>query len=139
MVRVVEKVGNLWIENAQYRCIPTTGAVEDGEAVMNTGLALEAAQRFSGLAVDLGRLITSRGNHVHQLRPGLLSFPVSQFTWSGPTIPVIERSARQLVEIVGDAKTLLPRPGCGPGELPWEDVAQALSFLPDNIIVLQHC
>jgi len=135
---VIEKVGNLWIESAQYRCIPTTGAVEDGEAVIESGVALEAAQRFEGLRIDLGRLITSRGNFVHQLRPGLLSFPIAQYKWSGPAIPIIERSARQLKEIVGDATTLLPRPGCGPGELAWEAVAKVLAFLPDNVIVLDH-
>jgi hypothetical protein len=135
---VIEKVGNLWIESAQYRCIPTSGAVEDGEAVIESGVALEATRKFDGLRVDLGRLITSRGNHVHLLRPGLLSFPVSQYKWSGPAIPIIERSAHQLAELVGDAKTLLPRPGCGPGELAWEEVAKVLAFLPDNVIVLQH-
>ena len=135
---MIEKVGNLWIESAQYRCILTTGAVEGGEAVIESGVALEAAKRFEGLRVDLGRLITSRGNFVHKLRPGLLSFPVAQYKWSGPAIPIIERSAHQLQELVGDATTLLPRPGCGPGELAWEDVAKVLAFLPDNVIVLDH-
>ena len=135
---MIERAANLWIESAQYRCIPTSGAVEDGEAVMESVAAMEAAEKFDGLRVDLGRLIASRGNHVHLLRPGLLSFPVAQYKWSGPAMPIIERSAHQLAEIVGDATTLLPRPGCGVGELAWEDVAKVLAFLPDNIIVLQH-
>ena len=135
---MIEKVGNLWIESAQYRCIPTSGAVEDGEAIIESGVALEAVQRFEGLKIDLGRLITSRGNHVHLLRPGLLSFPVAQYKWSGPAIPVIARSAQQLKDMVGEATTLLPRPGCGPGELAWDAVAKVLEFLPDNVIVLDH-
>jgi hypothetical protein len=42
------------------------------------------------------------------------------------------------MEIVGTAKTLLPRPAGNSNDLKWEDVASALSFLPDNIIVVQH-
>jgi len=134
-----EKACNLWIEPADYRCIPTSGATNDeGAAIMDSGLALEAAKKFHNLEVDLGVLLTSRGNHVHEIRPGLCSFPVQQYQWSGPSLETITRSARELVELVGDAPTLLPRPGCGPGELSWEDVRQALSFLPDNIIVIEH-
>ena len=134
-----EKVCNLWLESAEYRCIPTTGAVDDaGEAIMDSGIAKEAAGRFSGVAVDLGRLIASRGNHAHIIRPGLVSFPIQQYQWSGPSLQIIGRSARELVELVGEAKTLLPRPGCGKGGLAWEEVSKVLSSLPENIWVIQH-
>jgi len=134
-----EKVCNLWIEKADFRCIPTTGATNDaGSAVMTTGVALEAAKKFYNIEVDLGMLLTSRGNHAHLVRPGLVSFPIQQYAWSGPNLQVIERSAHELVQLVGEAKTLLPRPGCGPGQLRWEDVAKVLAFLPDNIIVIDH-
>ena len=136
---MVEKDCNLWQERAEFLCIPTSGAVaDDGTAIMDTPIAREAAKRFRGLEVDLGRLITSRGNHVHLIRPGVLSFPVKQFQWSRPTVQVIERSAAELAALVGDKKTLLPRPGCGPGELAWDEVAQALASLPDNVVVVQH-
>ncbi len=136
---MIEKVCNIWIERADFRCILTSGALTTGgEAIIEGGVAAEAARRFQGVEIDLGRLIASRGNHVHLIRPGLISFPIKQYQWSGPTLQLIERSARQLVALVGNAKTLLPRPGCGPGELAWDDVAKALAFLPDNIIVIQH-
>ena len=135
---MIEKTCNLWLEKADFRCIPTSGAVADGEAVLDSPLAQDAVQRFQGLGHDLGRLLTQRGNHVHEIRPGLLSFPIKQYQWSGPALDVIRRSAEELAALVGDAKTLLPRPGCGPGELSWEDVAGALASLPDNIIVIQH-
>ncbi|MEW6199300.1 MAG: ADP-ribose-binding protein [Planctomycetota bacterium] len=133
---MIEKACDLWIEPAEYRCILTSAAVANGEAVLETPSARIAATRFAGLALDLGRLITARGNHVHLLRPGLCSFPIKQYQWAGPSLQVIERSARELAEIVGTAKTLLPRPGCGDGELKWEDVAKALAFLPNNIIIV---
>ena len=134
-----EMVGNLWLESAAFKCIPTTGTVTpDGSAVLDSGPGKEAAAKFQGLEVDLGRMIASRGNQVHVLRPGLLSFPVQQYQFGGPTLQIIERSAKQLLAIVADAKTLLPRPGCGPGQLKWEDVAKVLAFLPDNVIVIDH-
>lgn len=134
-----EKTCNLWTERAHYRCIPTTGATtSDGEAILETPVAKEAARRFHGLEADLGRLLTSRGNHVHEIAHGILSFPIQQFSWGGPSLAKIAQSARELAQLVGDKTTLLPRPGCGAGELAWEDVAKALSSLPDNVIVIQH-
>lgn len=132
-----EKVCDIWLESAGFRCILTSGTLTGGgEASLDPGVAREASQRFQGLALDLGRLIASRGNHVHLIRPGLLSFPIRQYDWAKPSLEIIERSARELVALVGTAKTLLPRPGCGPDELTWETVAPVLSFLPDNIVVV---
>jgi len=134
-----EKTCDLWLEPAEYRCILTSGAVDpSGAAVMDSRIAREAAQRIAGLDTDLGRLITSRGNHVHVIRPGILSFPIKQYHWSGPSLGVIGRSARELAALVGGAKTLLPRPGCEEGELPWEEVAKVLAFLPDNVVVVRR-
>ena len=101
-------------------------------------MAKEAADRFQALDLDLGRLLTSRGNHVHELRPGLVSFPIKQYLWTGVNLPIVERSAHELAGLVGEAKTLLPRPPLGPNDPPWEEIAQVLSFLPDNVIVIQH-
>lgn len=134
-----EKACNLWIEPADFRCIPTMGARNsDGTAIMDAGLALEAKQRYRDLDVDLGRLLASRGTHVHLLRPGLVSFPIKQFRWSGLSLPVVERSAHELCELVGEALTLLPRPTHADPNTPWEEVAKALSFLPENIWVIEH-
>ena len=133
---MIEKACNLWIEPADYRCILTSAAVANGEAVLESRSAHAAAVKFAGLATDLGRLLTARGNHVHVIRPGLCSFPIKQYQWSGPDLQVIARSARELAELVGKAKTLLPRPGCGDGELKWEDVSKAIASLPDNVIIV---
>src|SRR5262245_44141874 len=125
---MIEKKCNLWLERADYYCVPSSGATgPDGSALLEGRVAKEAAQRFSGFEIGLGRLITSRGNHVHLVRPGVVSFPVQQYQWSGPNLQIIERSARQLVALVGTANTLLPRPGCEPGQLAWEDVQKLLA------------
>ncbi len=134
-----EKVCNLWFEPAEYRCVPTIGAITaEGTAVLATNLAKEAAGRYQGFEIDLGRVLAARGNHVNVVRPGLLCFPIKQYEWTPPSLQIIERSARELCTLVGEAKTLLPRPGCGEGELSWDEVSKVLAFLPDNVIVIQH-
>ena len=135
---MTEKVCNFWIEPADYRCILTSGAVgSDGTASMDGGAALEAKKKFANIELDLGRALTAKGNHVHLLRPKLLSFPIKQYDWSGPDISVIERSARELLDVVKEATTLVPCP-VGPQDgTPWQDVAARLAFLPDNIIIVK--
>ena len=134
-----EKTCNLWIEKAEFRCILASGATnDDGEAILDSPIAKEACGRFAGLALDLGQLLNARGNRVHLIRDGVVGFPVKQFQWGEPDLAVIVRSGHQLVKLVQDAKTLLPRP-IGPSDaLSWEDVAKALDFLPDNIIIIDH-
>jgi hypothetical protein len=131
---------NLWLERADYRCVPTSGSVRgDGTAVMDYGIAQEAARRFVDLEADLGRLLASRGNHVHLLRPGLLSFPIKQYAWSGPDLRIIQRSAQELCSMVGNARTLLPKPTLGEtGGASWAQVAETLAFLPENIMIVDH-
>lgn len=136
---MIEKVCNLWLEPADWRCIPTIGATTpDGAAIMDSGIPLEAAQRYQGIEGDLGRLLASRGNHVHELRPGLLSFPIKQYQWAGVDLQIVGRSGRELAQLVGEAKTLLPRFDVNPHDPPWEKIAEVLSSLPDNIIAIQH-
>lgn len=136
---MTEKACNLWLEPAEYRCILTSGALTpDGMAILDDPLAQEAAKRFQGLEQDLGRLISARGNHVHIIGNGIVAFPVKQFQFAKPTLQFIQRSAGELAAAVVGAKTLLPRPGCGPGEPGWDEVAKVLANLPDNIVVVQH-
>ena len=133
---MIEKACDLWLESAEYRCILTSAAVANGEAILESRSARQATQKFAGLAADLGRMLTARGNHVHLIRPGLCSFPIKQYQWASPSLQIIERSARELCALIGGSKTLLPRPGCEAGELAWAEVAKALAFLPDNVILV---
>jgi hypothetical protein len=133
---MIEKACDLWLERADYRCIITSGAVDGGgEAILESPSAVAAAKKFAGVATDLGRLINSRGNHVHVIRPGLLSFPIKQFQWSGANLQIIQRSANELAQIVGAGKTLLPKPLQGAAPT-WEQVKPLLASLPDTVIVI---
>lgn len=50
-------------------------------------------------------------------------------------VPIIRRSAKQLVEMATKfrwSRVVLPRPGCGAGELMWEDVELIISPILDE-------
>ena len=134
---MIEKTCNFWLERADFRCIPTSGAVSpDGPAIMDLSLAKQAVEKFTNLDADLGLLLSSRGNHVHALRPDLLSFPVKQFLWSGLDLKIIKRSGHELQEIVGEAKTLLAFPATGAALPTREQFIESLSFLPGTVILV---
>ena len=63
--------------------------------------------------------------------------------WASVASPrIIERSAHQLVSLVerhGFQRIVLPRPGCGAGELQWEEVKKILSpILDDRFSVITY-
>lgn len=137
-----EETGDLWQLSADARCITTNGAITTrGACVMGRGCAAEAKDRFRGIEYDLGRLIRTNGNHVHELRTGLLSFPVKHHWREQADLELIARSAQELVALAELhpewKRLLLPRPGCGNGRLQWESVSIVLTqVLTDDRFVI---
>jgi hypothetical protein len=136
-----EVKGNLWDYPADVRVITTNGFVKkNGECVMGRGCAAEAKQRHPRLPKILGDLIQRRGNNVHYLLYALYSFPVKHHWFQKADIALIEQSAKQLVTLItedwdsGDKEPIivLPRPGCGNGQLNWEDVKPILEPILDD-------
>ena len=74
-------------------------------------------------------------HHVHYLPYHIVSFPTKN-GWRDPSdLQLIEDSARQLVELAdlrGWESIVLPRPGCGYGQLKWEEVRSILSDILDD-------
>ncbi|WP_277057537.1 ADP-ribose-binding protein [Trichlorobacter lovleyi] len=121
--------------------ITTNGSLTlDGRAIMGKGVAKQAAERFPELRHQLGRLLQVRGNHVHELMPGLVSFPVEETPYSLPELRLIRRSAeelRLLADQCGWTQVLVPRPGCGGGGMRWQEVQPVLEeFFDDRFIVV---
>ena len=128
----------------QWVVITTNGIVrKDGACVMGRGVALQAAQRFPDLPFVLGAAIEVDGNHVHAFRDfRVFSFPVKQH-WIEPADPdLIQQSARQLWYAFWKMhldKVYLVRPGCGNGQLKWEDVKPLIApILDDRFIVVER-
>ena len=121
--------------------ITTNGSItRDGRAIMGKGVARQAAERFPELRHQLGRLLQVRGNHVHEIMLGLVSFPVEETPYSLPELRLIRRSAeelRLLADQCGWTQVLVPRPGCGGGGMRWQEVQPVLEeFFDDRFIVV---
>lgn len=157
-----EAKGDLFKVPCDALCITTNGFVKrDGQAVMGRGCAKQLAQLWPDTPKVLGRLLAAHGNRVNVIsagEPAVLSFPVkpasaisdgSNFVShmhfpKGNVIPgwackadleLIKTSAHQLVELtdrMGYRTVILPRPGCGAGELDWETVRPVLAEILDD-------
>lgn len=137
----------------------------NGECVMGRGCAKQLAQTYPKVARILGGLIKENGNITQIMNPKhqgtkVIAFPVKpvseKFTGANvvahmsskyrlgdvvagwackASMSIIERSARQLVQLADEhkwQKIVLPRAGCGAGELDWQDVRQVLSSILDD-------
>lgn len=129
---MVEVSGDIWAEQGRaIIAITTSGSVSrQGRAVLRRGVAGEAARRFPELPELLGSLLGRKGNHVHLLEHGIVSFPVEESAWENPDLRLIARSARELREMAdreGWDRVLVPRPGCGGGGLDWLEVRPLLA------------
>ena len=137
---MIEVVGNLWEFPADVRVITTNGFIrKDGACVMGRGCALEAKNKFPGIEHVLGAKIKAYGNHVFFLGEGLYSFPVKHNWYEKADIDLIRKSAEELAMCVSDGfedvkepVVVLPRPGCGNGQLKWYEVKPILEPILDD-------
>jgi hypothetical protein len=141
--------GDLWkLATTGTVCITTNGFVKrDGSAVMGRGCARQARDRYPGIDRVLGESLRHDGNHTHVLMQDgsltIVSFPVKHY-WHQPADPqLIARSAHELVELLDDhdlpQPCLLPRPGCGNGQLSWTDVEPLLAdILDDRVSIVTY-
>ena len=131
--------GNVWTYQADVICIPTNGFIKgNGKAVMGRGVARQALERIPGLDYLLGLHLKETGNHVIQLQDSLWTFPVKH-KWNEYADPMlIRRSAQELADLQDpNLIYVLPRPGCGNGQLKWNRVAPIIEpILPDNIHII---
>lgn len=136
-----EVTGNLWEYPADWRCITTNGVVGPNGLVMGRGCAAEAAQRYPGLPAYAGRRVAENGNVVQSVaHHRLILFPVKHH-WRDPAkLSLIAKSAIRLAELTEDhdlGTVVLPRPGCGAGQLDWSDVRDLIApILPDSVHVI---
>ena len=143
---MIEVKGNLWDYPANARVITTNGTVKkNGECVMGRGCALEAKRRWTTIPRDLGQFIRSQGNHVFWLGEpdltwSLYSFPVKHQWFERADLKLIEQSAHELNNLTGDdglddeedTVIVLPRPGCGNGNLKWNEVKPVIEPILDD-------
>ena len=129
-----EAYGDLWAYRSKghWVAVTTNGVTRhDGCAAMGAGVALQANQRFPGLAWAVGQANQAHGNIPHAFpEHKVVTFPTKHHFRDNSDLALIEQSARHLMAML-DAGTLtspvyLPRPGVGFGRLAWSDVKKAL-------------
>jgi len=141
-----EVSGDLFYHEGDALVITTNGVVrKDGACVMGRGVAQQAAVRWPRLPFTLGAFIKRGGNHTRITGVWdswqIIALPVKE-RWREPADPIlIERSLDELVRVVGYfgyKDVALPRPGCGNGELKWEDVRPLLVERLDDRFVVRY-
>jgi hypothetical protein len=142
---VVEATGDLWTYPADFRVITTNGSVrKDGCAVLGRGCAREAATKYPTLPRLLGEKLARHGNLVYffadailDAPQGLFTFPVKHQWMQQADLDLIRRSTAAFRgHLLENASYVMPRAGCGNGQLRWEDVRPILAVLPDNVVVI---
>lgn len=143
-----EVKGNIWdyYDKGQWIVITTNGTIKkNGACVMGRGVAKTARDRFPNLDKVLGRAIDRFGNQVFVLNSisdaRLISFPVKHNWQEKADLKLIERSCRQLEFVAqkNNQKIYLVRPGCGNGQLKWDDVKPILDkYLDHRFIVVNN-
>lgn len=138
--------GDLWRLRGDARCITVNGVVwKDGTAVMGRGVAAQAAAKWSELPTILGSKIREQGNHVAVLTmweaTWIVSFPVKHHWRQAADLVLIERSCGELMDLADRIRLrsiLLPRPGCGNGQLDWAQVGPAIAPLLDDRVTIVY-
>ena len=141
---------NMWDVPADAYCITTNGIVkENGRAVMGAGVALSAVRKFRECDKFLGNMIKENGHvvclfytftdQVRGIDVDLISFPTKHH-WKDPSdINLIEKSAKELVELIDKNLynvVILPKPGIGCGGLDWKDVKKIIQPILDDRVVI---
>lgn len=121
---------------------------KDHRALMGTGLGKRAAAIWPELSASLGRFLEVGGAHVYvmpvtrQPNAWTVCVPV-RFTFSQkPDMRLIEAGVEELVALANIypwEKVFLPRLGCGPGGLDWEETVRPLyKLILDDRFVVVH-
>lgn len=145
---MLEEFGDFWTLPGDLRCITTNGTLRNnGNAIMGKGVALQARKRYPDIEVRLGILLRYYGNHVFNLGDGLISFPTKNHWKDNSDIKLIARSAQELVFLIKNLdknipsrRVLMPRPGCGSGNLLWPDVKRVIQKIltDDRYIIISN-
>ena len=126
-------------DNYTYLALTTNGTLKKHKAaVMGRGIALQAKNKYRGLENEVGIRVYSQGNVVQKLNiDKLIMFPVKHNWWECADLELIKRSCLQLLEVLDEDETcLLPRPGCGNGNLRWLQVKDAIKHILDDRVTI---
>lgn len=147
---MIELIADMWSIDADALAITSNGYTtrtgkDAGRGVMGRGVAAQARDRFPGIQQRLGELLARHGNHCFILcegKPAIVSLPVKHAWYEKADLSLIARSARELVALTdeqGWQRVVVPRPGCGNGQLRWAQVKPVIEpIFDDRFIVVDR-
>lgn len=130
-----------------YIGILTNGIIKaNGCLVMGAGQAKEVLDLYPGIDLIIGRhfKFKDKGPRVvffAYMDVFFFTFPTKHHYAEKSDLNLIFKSAQILQQIaIGNQETryYLPRPGCGLGGLKWDEVKSVISFLPNNVIIVNR-
>lgn len=137
-----EFYGDFWEFPANVHIITTNGfRKKNGNAVMGAGIAKQAAKRYSMLPHLLGEHLRVNGNVPNAFTTPdgiILTFPVKHAWYEKADLRLIEHSARLIRDMIirnslYNETFVTVRPGCGNGQLYWQDVRPYLDEIWDDL------
>jgi hypothetical protein len=145
-----EAFGDIWEMDGDGLCILTNRCLrKDGRAIMGGGIAKQALQRYPRIDNTLGQhLVLVPNNLVTTLvldtirEQRIISFPTKRDWKDDADLELIRKSAHALMRYI-DAhrlgEVLLPRPGCGLGNLDYQIVKSEIEpILDDRVVVVTY-
>lgn len=126
--------GNAWNYDRQNTgirlCITTNGTIkDDGSIVTGAGIAQEATEKYPSFPHIAGRFVRESGLHVYYVGFGLISFPVKHQYFDKAQLGLISYSIQELLLLTALyqwEQVIVPRPGCGNGQLNWPEVKEVI-------------
>lgn len=135
-----EEICDIWEKHdaGEWIAITTNPVVtKRGTLVMGRGTALQATQRYPDIAYDLAWHVRLHGN-IPAVLPRLKMFtlPVKRHWQETASVLLIIESLEYLADmyrrltinelIYFPSRIYIPRPGCGNGQLQWNEVRSAI-------------
>ena len=133
---------------ADALCVTTNGVIKrNGELVMGAGIALQAKQRFPGIAIEaakgVGKGHDSHVRPIHLFKPDedslhptmIVALPTKLHFKDSSPLDLVIRSLKELVsltDIMQWKAVVLTQPGCGHGGLKWNYMEALCSKILDN-------
>ena len=144
-MRVLEAHGDLWDVHAQgsWIAITTNGVIRtNGHGVMGAGLAKQAADRFPSLPSLLGTHLRRFGNlprSIPSMR--IMTLPTKHHFRTASDLALIQNSLQHIQLILTRERIdrlYCPHPGCGLGQLSWQQVRAAIVHVVDHRFLFLH-
>jgi len=138
--------GNAWEYHGKSGCklcITTNGSIDSmGAIVTGAGIAQQATDKYPRFPFTLGKFVRESGLHVYYVSDNLISFPVKYKWHDKADLRLIIYSLRELLVLSNIypawQQIILPRPGCGNGQLQWPEVEwQILEAFKSDIFAQQ--